>query len=38
MDSNNLNPLENIDNWEDDLIKRYPENKNENRKSLFTLV
>ncbi len=29
MDLNNLNPLENIDHWEDDLIKRYPENKNE---------
>ena len=29
MDLNNLNPLGNIDHWEDDLIKRYPENKNE---------
>ena len=29
MDLNNLNPLENIEHWEDDLIKRYPENKNE---------
>ena len=28
MKSNGLNPLENIDHWEDDLIKRYPENKN----------
>ena len=28
MKLNGLNPLENIDHWEDDLIKRYPENKN----------
>ena len=37
MDLNNLNPLQNIDHWEDDLIKRYPENKNENLKRIQRL-
>ena len=35
MDLNNLNPLQNIDHWEDDLIKRYPENKNEKSQKEF---
>ena len=25
---NKLNPLENIDDWDDDILKRYPESQN----------
>ena len=32
---NKLNPLENIDDWDDDILKRYPEKTNEKTKKEF---
>jgi inositol oxygenase len=35
MNNNRLNPLENIEYWEDDLLHRYPESKNKKTKDAF---
>ena len=32
---NKLNPLENIDDWDDDILKRYPEKTTEKTKKEF---
>ena len=32
---NKLNPLENIDDWDDDILKRYPEKTTDKTKKEF---
>ena len=35
---NKLNPLENIDDWDDDILKRYPEKQLIKLKKNFVII